>query len=111
MAEVTARVAGDGKSGEDGVSVVTRASVSAGHAHDELHAETLGEVRRLIGPRLARSPDDLLQSHDVGTDLRDDVGDAIDVPPAVQPLAAMDVVGRDDDVHAGQAARYPMKWG
>src|SRR2546425_209724 len=109
MAQVTTRVAGHGKADQNGVPVVPAGSVSARHPHDELHAQADREVRGLVGAQVARSPHDFLQPDDVRTDLGDDVGNAIDVAPAIEPLPTVDVVGGDDDVH--QAARYPRKFG
>src|SRR5262249_33200148 len=100
MTQVTARVAADGQPGKDGVSVVAFGSEGTRDAHDELHPQALGEIRRLVGALVAGNPYDLLQSDDVGADLRDDVGNAIDVAATIEPLTAMDVVGRNDDLHA-----------
>jgi hypothetical protein len=48
--------------------------------------------------RDAVPPDDLLQAHDVGRDLGDDVGDPVQVVAAVEPDAAVNVVAHDGEV-------------
>ena len=54
---------------------------------------------RLIGVRHAFFADHFLQAHDVGRDLRDDVGDPVQVATAVESDTAMDVVAHDGEVH------------
>ena len=62
-------------------------------AHHEVHAELGSEVRCLVRVRCAVLADHLLQPRDVGRDLGDHVGDAVEVEPAVEADAAVDVVG------------------
>ena len=88
-----------GQAGEDDVAV-RPGPVRPGLAHDDLrHVEPRRQVRGLIGVRHAFFADHFLQAHDVGRDLRDDVGDPVQVATAVESDTAVDVVAHDGEVH------------
>jgi hypothetical protein len=85
---------------EHGVAVGAAAE-RARLAHHDGHAELRGQVGRLVGVPHAVGPHDFLQADDVGVDLPDHPGDAIDVAAPVEPDATMDVVaGGDQRRHA-----------
>ena len=87
----------DGESGEHRIAV-GRGLAHPDRPHGHAHAEAIGQ---LLGLR----PEDLLDAHQVGVDLLQDAGDSVQVDAAVQPLALVDVVAGDAELHrtAGSA--------
>ena len=101
-AQVLDRPTQDGQPAQHRVTVRATA-VKPRDAHDEPHAQPVGEVRRLVLAGRALLADDLLQADDVGSDLRDDAGDPIEVETPIEAPPAVDVVAADDDLpHAAR---------
>ena len=84
--------------GQDRVAV-RAVAVRTRLPHHQLHAQLARQVRRLVrhGHDVAVLTDDLLQSDDVRIHLGDDDADAVEVAAAIEPHAAVDVVGGDRD--------------
>src|SRR5206468_3544253 len=84
-----------GPAGQYGVAVEFLLDLQRG-VEVEGHLQLSGDLMGLVDPAGARAADvELLQAHHVRLELGDHGRDAIDIEPAVDADAAMDVVGQD----------------